>query len=109
MTYTGSISDLREMRAAWRKMTEAAAAWAALGEGFQSDAYRMSSEARRLGEAQFTVIVPCLIGGEDLPISVGVGEEGSPEPNTGICGACNERAEEGMAALEAARKAGEGS
>ncbi len=89
MRYTGTVDDLRAVRAAWRKIDQGAQAMAVLGLPGTADAQR---QAAGLGASAFFVPIPCLICTRMFPEAVRV--DGDSEPSSCICGDCDELTEE---------------
>lgn len=83
---TGTLDELRAIRAHWRTLAPAAAALEALG--FADRAAGVADICNALGSARFAVPVPCMFCGTSTATAVVIGDPHKAEPATAICGRC---------------------
>ena len=89
---TGTLAELRAVRAAWRTLAPAAAALETLG--FRDLATAVAVLNTTLGSAQFAVPLPCITCTTPTLVRVQIGDPRIAEPGAVICGRC-------IAAIEA--------
>jgi hypothetical protein len=97
---TGTLPQLRAIRAHWRTLAPAAAALLALGFAGQAAAVARIGDA--LGSARFAVPLPCVFCSTPTPVDVVIGDPYNAEPGVVICGRCSAEVDARVAALMAA-------
>jgi hypothetical protein len=86
---TGTLADLRRLRALWRKLAGGAEALYELGD--ETAAVEMYRRASELAAVVFTRRAPGLLAcGRTVPVEALVGDPAEPGPaEAALCGACN--------------------
>ena len=83
---TGTLAELRAVRAAWRTLAPAAAALETLG--FRDLAAAVTIVNTTLGSAEFAVPLPCITCTTPTLVRVQIGDPRIAEPGAVICGRC---------------------
>lgn len=84
---TGTLGELRAIRAYWTRLAPAAAALRELG--FADKGAEVAAIANAIGGARFAVLLPCLICHRPEPVDVAIGDPHKAEPGAVICAGCS--------------------
>jgi MinD-like ATPase involved in chromosome partitioning or flagellar assembly len=87
-----TLSQLQGIRGWWRKLAPAAAALRELGVTGQAD--QVAAIAYAIGAARFGVKIPCITCSTPIQVDVGIGDPGTPEPSSVVCGTCRTEIDE---------------
>jgi hypothetical protein len=84
---TGTLAELRAIRAHWATLPPAAAALRELGLADQAAA--VDRIANAIAAARFAIDLPCTTCRTPTPVDVVIGDPHNAEPGAVICGTCS--------------------